>query len=84
MKIALYQSKYCTSAHRVDKWIEGNDEYIRLTEVLEVEFVNLPAEDVVIHQVNALDKQIEDVRAEMLDRIATLQDKKSKLMAIEA
>ena len=82
MKIALYQSKYCLGAHIVSDWIEGADDYVRTTEAIEVEFVDIPAEVVTAGRVKAIDSEITTLRAEFQKTLEDLMDQKQRLLAI--
>jgi len=64
------------------RWIEKHNNYIRLTEPVEVEFTNRPPEETVSQEVAALKQASEDLRAKYLDAKARIDDKISKLMAI--
>ncbi len=61
---------------------EEDSDYVRLTEVAEVEFTDLPKETVVPKQVALLDAKIEDARAKFHEAISILEERKSKLLAI--
>lgn len=82
MKVALYESRYSTTVHEARDWIEEDLGYVRVSEVVEIEFVRLPNEVVVPRQVKQLDSEIEKVRAQMGRQINLLEEQKSKLLAI--
>ena len=84
MKIALYRNLDFDfeSIDEVTEWKESNDDRVRLTEVLEVEFINLPAADVLAPQVEAIDRQIKEEAVRHTVTTQKLNDAKQKLMAI--
>ncbi len=83
MKIARYQTDYGTEiTSEADDWMEKSDDYIRLTESIEVEFVYLSSEVVVPQKIARIDRGIEGLRAELGEKIAHLEDEKAKLLAI--
>ncbi len=84
MKLAKYkhlQHEYTT----IDKsgWMDGADSgYVRLTEFVEVEFTDLPAEVTVPQEVAALEKAKEAAAVKYQGIVSTIDDKISKLLAI--
>jgi hypothetical protein len=70
------------SAREWDDWMEDDGDYIRTSEVMEIEFVLLLDEVVVPKQIERLDAAIDTVRSEMLTKIGYLEDTKAKLLAI--
>lgn len=82
MKIALYQSKYSLSPHVVTDWIEEAADYVRTTEAVEVEFVDLPAEVVTASRVKSIDNEITTLRADFTQALEDLIDQKQRLLAI--
>ena len=63
-------------------WMDEDSDYVRLSEVIEVEFTMLPKEEVVPKQVEKIDEYIAEVRAEMGAKVAKLEERKAKLLAI--
>ena len=82
MKVALYKSQYSMSPYKVSDWIEEDLDYVRISEIVEVEFDRLPSEEIVPRQVKQLDNEIEKIRVEMWQKIGVLEEQKSKLLAI--
>ena len=82
MKIARYKAKYSEIICEFSEDEEDSVDYIRNSEVLEVEFVDLPAEVLVPKQVAALDAAIVATRTRSAQEIERLEDEKSKLLAI--
>lgn len=83
MKIAKY--KLFGSITRVDCWddfMEADKDYVRMSEVIEVEFVDLSPEVTIPPQIECIDAGIAKLRAEVAEKIARLEDEKSKLLAI--
>lgn len=56
--------------------------YTAASEVLEVTFTPLPAEVVVASQLDALDKREEELRSELADKIAAINERRSELRAL--
>ena len=63
----------------LDFW---KDEYVQLSEVIEVEFPELSNKDVVKSQVDLLNKQMTKVRADSEAAITALEGRKQELLAI--
>jgi len=59
-----------------------DDEYVRLSEVINVEFTELDSKTVVDSQVAAIEKQITKVRADAEAAITALDGRKQELLAI--
>jgi len=59
------------------------DEYISLSEVMDVEFKMLPNESVIPSQVKIIDKQMTKVRADAEASITALEGKKQELLSID-
>lgn len=85
MKLALYTLYGGTrgSIHEADSWRDEDDDYTRITEVVEVEFEPRDAGEVVVEQVKCLDSMIEKIHAEAEMEVTTLEDRRDKLLAIE-
>ena len=81
-KYAIYQifGSELVTEHR--EWMESDDDYIRLSEIIEIDFPMLPKEEVVPKQVKLIDDKIEKARARFQQAISELEDKKSRLLAI--
>ena len=84
MKLALY-SLYGKNvyAKECSDWIEGDNDYTRLTEPQDITFIERDHAEVVLEQVDVLKKRREEVRAEMGAKIAEIENDIQKLMAIE-
>ena len=82
MKIALYEMSGSSMVWEASEWREEDPDTIRTTEVVDVEFVDLPDEVVVPKKVKAIDDKIEAARAKFGQAIQLLEDEKSKLLAI--
>ncbi len=83
MKIALYT--LYDSGPRVgewDDWQDSDSDYVRMSEVVEIDLPLLPDAETAPKRIKALDRMIESRRLEAAARIAPLEEKKSKLMAI--
>ena len=84
MKIAMY--KYLDTSYispnEVLDWIEESKEYVRTTEIKDVEFVDLPANDLVAVEIESLDSKIEAIKAEAMLKVEALQGRKQELLAL--
>ena len=58
MKIAIYKTAEYgfDSVHEVSDWIEDDGDYIRLSEIMEIDFVMLDKSETVKSEVDAIDK----------------------------
>ena len=84
-KIALY-TLYGSGdgdANEVSSWIEEDEDYTRVSEVVEVEFEPRDAGDIVVEQVKSINSRIEKIRVEAEVKVTTLEDRRNKLLAIE-
>jgi len=64
--------------------VERDEDYIALTEPVEVEFVELPIEVIQEGKIRACQAEIDRERASHLSRMADLDEKMSKLRALPA
>jgi hypothetical protein len=65
-----------------DKALDGHKNYIRMTEFVEVEFPELPPEETVQLQIDALEREREKEITRHLLAVADIDERKSKLLAI--
>ncbi len=63
-------------------WINDHNSYIRLTTYQEVEFIDLPPEETVPQEINALNEAKTNAHNQYLVIAASIDDKISKLQAI--
>jgi len=83
MTVAIYSSKYnATSVNEVVEWIEEHKDYIRISEPQTVTFTPLDHEVVLKLRLDALDREIESVRATAQATVDDLEDQKQRLLAI--
>jgi len=82
MKIALYDRSYGSEVWEATDYRENDIDSLRVTNIVDVEFVDLPPEKVIPEQVARIDRGIEGLRAELGKKIAWLEDEKAKLLAI--
>lgn len=84
MKLAIYKaitSSY-TTVDNAEGWIESDSGYVRVSEILDIDFPELKKEDVIVKSVEKIDSQIEEITQEMLKNINTLKGKKAELLAL--
>ncbi len=83
MKIAMYETISGSAFPlEVTDYIEGNDEYIRISEIIEINFKDLPDKDVMNNKIKSIDKKINETLAEHNIEINNLKDIKNKLLAL--
>jgi hypothetical protein len=82
MKLALYYEKYAPEGI-VFQYTKGTDErYIRISEIIEVEFPLLKKSDMAIRQVDELDKEINRIKFDALNKCQNLEGKKQELLSL--
>ena len=86
MKIAMYKridgAFDWEGIDEVSDYMEENERYIRTTEPLEVELINLPDVDVIGPQVEALKKEKKKLQAKLAVNLDQIDIRISKLTAI--
>ena len=87
MKLALYKSIQYRSVciHEVDEYMEymeESDDYIRVSEIIEVEFTELSASTINKQEIVAVDKAINKFMAEAELKLGELKQRKAELLAI--
>ena len=63
-------------------WIDGDTDYIRVSEVAEAEFDMLPAKDVVHQQLAGIQDLFDEETERHAVVVANLEEQKSKLLAL--
>ena len=84
MKIANYKETVYDFEQimEVSKYFEESDTYVRLTEPLEIEFIELPMIEIVPPQIDAINRKMEDERVQHTVKMQAFEDEKQKLLAI--
>ena len=90
MRIAIYKRtgacayEVIVDCGKVDNpdFRETDNDYIRLTEYIEVEFIPLPREDTVPQELAALNKKKKEAHAQYMQATAYIDEQISKLQAI--
>ena len=83
VKIALYESVYGTvQPNKVEKWIEEDKDYVRVSHSVKVKFEMLSEADVVNDKVASIDKQITDIQASTENQITKLTRRRNELLAL--
>ncbi len=82
-EVALYCSKngYLAVQH-TGGWMDNDDDYVRISEPLEVTFTALSDEVVLASRVDAIDEEIKITRAKFTKTLDDLKDQKQRLLAI--
>lgn len=81
-KLALFKWITLNIVTPCEEWAEADEDKIRLTEWVEVDFPELPPEDHVKKEIEALDIRIAEVRTAAEVKIAQIERRKSELLAI--
>ena len=84
MKIALYKHlEYGGSdPHVADDWAESSEEYLRLTNIVDVDFVEVSKDETVPKEIDYLRNEIKKADALHGIAIEKIETKISKLLAI--
>ena len=84
MKIARYKNiEYdYEEESEVTDWKENADNWVRLTEIIEVDFIDLTAEEIIPPQVAAIDKAVAEETKRHAEKLEVLAVAKSKLLSI--
>ena len=82
MRIAKFLLYGSEGIQEYDERMDEDDDWIRTTEPIEVEFIDLPPDVTVPPQINLIDNKIAEARAEFNKVISRLEDKKKDLLAI--
>ena len=82
MKLALFKNVKYGYAEHVLPADFGNDEYVRISEIIDVEFPALPYGEAESMEIAIIDKQISKVNADAGSAIAKLEQRKAELLAL--
>lgn len=82
MKIALYKRHDYTIVQEVRDWLETDTDYVRLTEVVDVEFPALPAEVLIPKQLAQLDAAEAELISKHLEALSSLQSRRKDLLSL--
>jgi len=82
MKIARFRLHGADHIQEYHEHMDDDNDWIRLTEVVEVDFIDLPKEVIVPAQVAYIDIKIKEARAGFGRALAKLEEEKSKLLAL--
>ena len=63
-------------------YYDGDTNYVRLSEVIEVDFPELSSKDVVEAEIAVLDKQMTKVQADCQAALTSLEGRKQELLAL--
>jgi hypothetical protein len=58
------------------------DDYIRITEYVEVDFTELPLNDVINSQIESLDKAAEEMGKKYMEGLESIKRKKAELLSL--
>lgn len=62
--------------------MENSDEAVRISEYVEIEFPDIPRDELISRQIKAIDKEIEYARVNHTANIARLEQRKAELLAL--
>ena len=86
MKLAKYKDRlYGVESHIVHEasdYMEKNEHYIRTTEIVDVEFKELPRDKVTTKEIAAIEKEMEKVQADCQVKLNGLEQQRQELLAI--
>jgi hypothetical protein len=83
MKIALYMAYGDETVYEATNWRDDNNpSYVRLTEIVDVEFQRLPPSVVVPAQIAQLDAAEAELRNKFNEKLSELLDKRRELLAL--
>ena len=82
LKVYLYQTKYSDATVTNYEFRDDDDDYVMLAKPSTVTFEMLDREVVLKSRLDALDRQITEVRAVAQAKVDDLEDQKQRLMAI--
>lgn len=79
-KLAVIESSYgCQFATENYE----SEDYVRISEIIEVEFPPLPKQDVLLRQIALLDEKIRNEERSMIETINALKNRKQELLSLE-
>jgi len=86
MKVARYKciSSDFLTVQEVESWCEESEDYLRLTEPVEIELIPLAQEDVVKAEIEVLDKCIKTIQANAEVKINGIEQRKAELLSLPA
>jgi len=79
-RIALFEADWGFTI--IEKEDEKYTEAVRISEYTDIELKMLPKEEIIAKKVEALDKEMEQIKSEALDKCSKIQIKKQELMAL--
>lgn len=82
MKIAVYHAYDRDDLYEADDWREGSENYVRLTEIVEVELPRLPPALVVPAQLQQLAVAETELRNKFNEKLSEIQTKRQNLLAL--
>lgn len=82
MKIALYKRNEYTLVNKANDWLENDADYIRLSEIVDIEFPLLTPEVLVPRQLEILAKAEAELVTKHLEALASLQSRRKDLLAL--
>lgn len=82
MKIALYKRNDYTIVNEARDWLETSGDYIRLTEIVDIELPLLPPEVLVPKQLAALDAAEAELTAKHMEALSSIQSRRKDLLAL--
>jgi len=82
MKVALFKNIELDVECVSNDSLDGIDQYLRLSEYVDVEFVMLKDDELVKKQVDHINNQIEALKNDMTNKINLLESRKQELLAL--
>jgi len=82
MKIAKFKLYGSDGIWPYFEHMDGDSDWIQMSETVDVDFIDLPAELTIPPQIALIDKGIEVLRTETDEKIARLLDQKKNLLSL--
>ncbi len=84
MKIALYKNVLYDneSVYAANGFFEESEDYVRISEIIDIDFKMLPYGEAEEKEIALIDKQINEELADHSVKISQLESRKSELLAI--
>lgn len=84
VNIAIYKGSEIWSSEFVGliDLFEPNNEYTRQSNIIEVGFSERPESEVILEEVNNIDRNIEELKSKTVEKIHELAERKEELLAL--
>jgi hypothetical protein len=83
IKLAVFKSKDSEFITVIDEIAEYWDNYVRISEYIEVEFPEREKAEYIQEEINLLDKMADEIRAKATEGLNNINRRKEELLALE-